>query len=65
MLYAGDDAVYLMERAAIRDGRYEDAEAFGARVYRGVHADFDAHHEHVRQTLSRAAAQIAQIRGAA
>ena len=65
ILYAGQDVVYLMERAAIRDGRYEDAEAFGARVHRGRLADFDAHFEHVRQTLSKGARQIAQIRGVA
>ncbi len=31
VLYAGPDAVHLLERAAIRDGRYED-----------IHAGFDA-----------------------
>ena len=64
VLYTGADAVYLLERAAIRDGRYEDAQAFGTKVHLGRMADFDAHHEHVRQTLSRGARQIAQIRGA-
>ena len=65
VLYAGPDLVYLMERAAIRDGRYEDAEAFAARVTLRAHADFDAAGLHVRQTLARVARQIAQIRGRA
>jgi hypothetical protein len=40
VLYAGPDAVHLLERAAIRDGRYEDIpagfDAVGARAHVGL-----------------------------
>ena len=65
VLYARPDAVWLLERAAIRDGRYEDSEAFGARVHYRVLADFDAAAERCRAKLGRAWEQITQMRAAA
>jgi hypothetical protein len=65
VLYSGYDVMYLLERAAIRDGRYEDAEAFGARVHRGRMAEFDALREGFDRRFARAWHLIEALRGAA
>jgi hypothetical protein len=52
VLYAGPDAVHLRERAAIREGRMEDATAYGVQAHLHVNADFDAAAHHIRATLA-------------
>lgn len=54
VLYAGDDAVELFERAAIRDGRREDVAAYADRAWTLVTAEFEQARLAARRTLEPA-----------
>jgi hypothetical protein len=54
VLYAGPDVVHLLERAAIRDGRYVDARAYANHVLATLHAKCEAADLQTRLTLEPA-----------
>ena len=54
VLYAGPDAMALVERAAIRDGRYEDALAYADHIAAELHAKCEAAAFSTRRTLEPA-----------
>ena len=54
VLYSGPDAVLLLERAAIRDGRYEDAIAYADERMSLLHAKCEAAVLQTRRTLEPA-----------
>ena len=54
VLYSGPDVVLLLERAAIRDGRYEDAIAYADERMSLLHAKCEAAVLQTRRTLAPA-----------
>ena len=65
VLYSGPDVVHLLERAAIRDGRYVDAHAYANHALALLHAKCEAADMQTRLTLEpmwRALNQLAAWR---